>query len=110
LTFNVQDPAKMMEMMADPDVARFFEKIQGAMGGIPGMGGGGMGGMGGMGGGSPNPFGAAPVGFGAPVPAFAVAAPGVPQQQQQQPQQQQQMGGGGVMDMGAMMQQMQVSR
>jgi len=37
----------MMEMMADPDVARFFEKIQGAMGGIPGMGGGGMGGMGG---------------------------------------------------------------
>ena len=47
LTFNAQDPAKMMEMMADPDVARFFEKIQGAMGGIPGMGGGGMGGMGG---------------------------------------------------------------
>ncbi len=53
----MSNPGKIQEMMADPEVGPFLQKLMGKMmggGGMGGMGGmPGMGGMGGMGGGSP---------------------------------------------------------
>jgi len=50
----MSNPGKIQEMMADPEVGPFLQKLMGKMMGGGGMGGmPGMGGMGGMGGGSP---------------------------------------------------------
>merc|ERR1712194_766818 len=66
----MSNPAKLQEMMADPEVGPFMQKMMGKImgGGMGGMGGGMPGGMGGMGGGMPGGMGGGFGGGGGDIP------------------------------------------